>query len=477
MDRPACRHHRHGYASSLYGNARSRSENIAGRSPRSAKARTRFFPPPFRIDQADVDTSIAASLSRVSVASPQNRRPEGTLSCPVKKRRRLLFTSELPPPESHDEDGNPSVDYLRYQSTMRLKHKWDAIYERFKDAHQVKQDEIYLGRGEEKIQIVKDNGVLRALKDDECSFGSFHIKEEDLDEVERELKRARGDGLDSSTPLVIDSSDEDELAAWDPKFVRRQYREFGGVADGQVKKEPPHDKSGGGKGDADEEEVAQITDPDLIAFLAAEARRRELVGETESVADDDDCKIVDFRDSKWSGEKAQRRRESARDDERYCSATERDQTTDLRVATTRLARPAPHGQSDDEMDVLGDSAGCPSEVQAFEAMMSEKRRNVETLLQEMSENRGPELESKPNQGLMLCNDISGLVQLLTMRNTAATSTSRDVPLSAPFTTMSRLPPRSASESEAMPSVFQQIVNPCAKDMQERLALEAVISAE
>ncbi|KAK0557196.1 hypothetical protein OC846_000646 [Tilletia horrida] len=68
--------------------------------------------------------------------------------------RRLPFSSELPvtspvQPPRYNHDGSDNPDWLNYQSTLRLKSKWESIYERYKDAHLVEQDEIemtYEGR-------------------------------------------------------------------------------------------------------------------------------------------------------------------------------------------------------------------------------------------------------------------------------------------------------------------------------------------
>ena len=78
---------------------------------------------------------------------------------------------------------------------MRLKTKWESIYERFKDAHLEDQDEIYLGRpGIDEPRIIRDRGSLRALNR-QLRFGSF-IRDEDL--------RAFGDGSED------EGEDEDE---------------------------------------------------------------------------------------------------------------------------------------------------------------------------------------------------------------------------------------------------------------------------
>ncbi|KAL9938148.1 hypothetical protein V8E36_002771 [Tilletia maclaganii] len=119
---------------------RRRSEGITMSEPRG-----RYFPQPFRIDGAHRSTPGIAGLSTASDAASE----DGSSS------RRGLFSSELPPPSIHErfnEDGTENVEWARYQSTLRLKSKWDSIYERYKDAHLMEQDEIYLAPADERTQ-------------------------------------------------------------------------------------------------------------------------------------------------------------------------------------------------------------------------------------------------------------------------------------------------------------------------------------
>ncbi|PWN21965.1 hypothetical protein BCV69DRAFT_281873 [Microstroma glucosiphilum] len=359
--------------------------------PVPSQSRERFFPPPFRIDRTDEDleTSDAESLagpsSRVALPIkagsptihrsapylnesgpshilPHQPQRSSPLRPPPKKRRKLLFTSQLPPSQAENEDGTPSVEHMRYRSTMRLKLKWDEIYERFKDAHLQTQDEIYLGRGKQKMRLIKDNGVIRAFKE-ELAFGSFHIKDEDLDDVARELKIAAGEDVDAEVytedetkrkkgaELALDS-DEDELGVWDEAFVRSQYREFTAAPEG------PEDR---GESSEEEEELDPATmDPDLRAFLQEEAHRKELMGDEEG--SDDEESVIDFREARWdrmrgttptssedSTDEDEDGEEDADDPPGSIAHRER--------ATLYLSQPGQYDTSDDDLDVLDQDEG------------------------------------------------------------------------------------------------------------------------
>lgn len=331
-----------------------------------------------------------------------------------------MFTSELPPPPEVNEDGTPSVSYLRYQSTLRLKKKWDSIYAKFQDAHLAPQDELWLGK---RMRILKDHGTVRALKEDECAFGSFHIKEEDLDEVERECRRATGEDVDNGTSstrkepaevIEIDSEDdddEDELGAWDPDFVRSQYKEF------QPKKEEDDEGQNPLAGaDSDDEEDSRPMDPDLLAFLEAEKKRKEAVGPEE---EDEEEEVVDLRgprydrpryddetssDDTGSSYSDDGEEDDDDDDEYDTNASSRGATpldkqqqsrrrpaasTSARTGSNgpatpsrKLARADRYASSGDEMNVLdGVKPNSAQEQDSFRRDMGAKRANVEKLLQ------------------------------------------------------------------------------------------------
>ncbi|PWN28937.1 hypothetical protein BDZ90DRAFT_259006 [Jaminaea rosea] len=453
---------------SMYAGNGAAAEGRQSEEAASTQERQRFFPPPFRIDidladddsdddgaspgpsvvkQEPVDEEFV--LSHVTSHAPPLRTSSSTSKPPAKKKkkkqRRLMFSSELPAPSEMNEDGTPSVSYLRYQSTLRLKRKWDSIYAKFQSAHLEPQDELWLGK---RMRILKDHGTVRALKEDECAFGSFHIKEEDLDEVERECRRAQGEDVDASSSaaqkepaevIEIGSDDddddeaEDELGAWDPDFVRSQYKEF------QPKKEEDDEGQNplAGADSEDEEDSSRPMDPDLLAFLEAEKRRREVVGEEEE-EEDEDMDVVDLRaprydrpryddDSSSDGDGSEYSDDSDEEDdedEYDTNASSRDPTpldkqqqrrrpaaTSVNGAsrtgsngpatpTRKLARADPYHSSGDEMDVLhGVKPGSTQELDSFRRDMEAKKANIERLLQvrESSKEDG----SAPQKGIMV----------------------------------------------------------------------------
>lgn len=63
-------------------------------------------------------------------------------------------------PPRYNADGSENPDWLNYQSTLRLKSKWESIYERYKDAHLVEQDEIEMTYEERK----RKKGASRSKK-------------------------------------------------------------------------------------------------------------------------------------------------------------------------------------------------------------------------------------------------------------------------------------------------------------------------
>ncbi|KAE8224666.1 hypothetical protein CF319_g2461 [Tilletia indica] len=124
----------------------------------STTKRGRLFPRPFRIDGSYCERGSSSSSYTAGASiyfdgdsedeiissdphntSSSNAPPSSSSSRPP------LFSSELPPPSIHErfnKDGTENVEWARYQSTLRLKSKWDSIYERYKDAHLIEQDEI-----------------------------------------------------------------------------------------------------------------------------------------------------------------------------------------------------------------------------------------------------------------------------------------------------------------------------------------------
>ncbi|KAE8267585.1 hypothetical protein A4X09_0g4764 [Tilletia walkeri] len=121
----------------------------------STTKRGRLFPRPFRIDGSYCERG--SSSSNTAGASiyfdgdsedeiiSSDPRTSSSSNAPSSSSRPPLFSSELPPPSIHErfnKDGTENVEWARYQSTLRLKSKWDSIYERYKDAHLIEQDEI-----------------------------------------------------------------------------------------------------------------------------------------------------------------------------------------------------------------------------------------------------------------------------------------------------------------------------------------------
>ncbi|WFD34022.1 hypothetical protein MCUN1_000850 [Malassezia cuniculi] len=143
--------------------------------------------------------AVADEPARAVATSPQPQAPRGRRSSPP----RLQFKSpwEIEPPR-YNPDGSENIDWARRQSALRLKTKWESIYERFKDAHLEDQDEIYLGRpGIDEPRIIRDRGSIRALSR-QLRFGSF-IRDEDL----------RAFGGDSDDDQSEGESDQDVFAS------------------------------------------------------------------------------------------------------------------------------------------------------------------------------------------------------------------------------------------------------------------------
>ncbi|SNX87008.1 uncharacterized protein MEPE_05718 [Melanopsichium pennsylvanicum] len=219
-------------------------------------------------------------------AQPGPSRPTCLSHDPVpkpRKRRKLQFTNELRTNiPRYNPDGTETVEYLHYQSTARLKRKWESIFERFKDAHLQEQDEIYLGNraNGEPIVVVKDRGSLRNLRQS-MEFGVF-IKDEEL-QGWRERPEVKE---------IADAYADDDVFAenLDPT------RDFGRV--GQRRQMMAESSS---EDDKDEDDPA-ANDPDLREFLQAEARRKAMLGSNhnDEEEDEDEDEVIDFRNPTWS---------------------------------------------------------------------------------------------------------------------------------------------------------------------------------
>jgi hypothetical protein len=200
-------------------------------------------------------------------------------------------------------DGTPNVEHLRYASTLRLKARWDDIFERFRDAHLIDQDEIDLGRPgpEDKgPRLVRDRGLLRALPQKRLDFGCF-IKEEDL--------VFEGETLGDPSALAM-GAEEAEAARSDEE--ESDDEEGGGRAvDKQLLSQYPEFQRGPSAPwqSVPLYEPAQLgnNDDDLRDFLDAEARRRTLRGDDSA----DEGDVVDFDDPQWQRDGAPPRRPRA----------------------------------------------------------------------------------------------------------------------------------------------------------------------
>ncbi len=264
-------------------------------------------------------THSFSSSSFGSSAHPRSSVPPSTSrGTSGNKRRKLQFSSELGPPRNRfNADGSENVDWARYQSALALKRKWEAIYDKFKDAHLAPQDEIFLGgRGKGDLRVCRDRGVLRALQD-EVQFGHFIEEDEYKQQQEQQQQLEEGEeGYD------LANSDEDELGGWGNKsYLKSQYPEFNSENNdwdaGTARQGVRRGQEGLEEEEEEEEEEAPL-DPELLEFLEAERQRREIMG-PESVAseaeadgsdDDDDDDVVDFSDPLW--DLPRHRREQAR---------------------------------------------------------------------------------------------------------------------------------------------------------------------
>lgn len=290
-----------------------------------------------------LSTLISYSIINQSRSNtPQSHRP------PPRKKRLLKFQDPniLNPPKNipkFNPDGSENFEWRRYKSSLKLKETWEGIYNRFKDAHLVKQDEIWLGRRrrkgdspdsdsdedddsqeerngkrkgkakekryrkDEEMRIIRDRGTLRNIEKS-IQFGDFIKSEEDEDDLKSEddssINKQKSSDEDD---LIQDDEDEDELNDWNhdqDSFLLTQYTEF---------KRDPHDElnfrntqegeEGFSEEDEKEEErksleLAIKSNPDLRDFLMEEKKRRDLLGlasdeeeeesEDESSSEDDD---------------------------------------------------------------------------------------------------------------------------------------------------------------------------------------------
>lgn len=144
-------------------------------------------------------------------APPRRSSPHPPPRPPPRSPPRLQFQSpwDIEPPRCNP-DGTENIEWARWQSALRLKTKWESIYERFKDAHLEDQDEIYLGRpGIDEPRIIRDRGSLRALNR-QLRFGSF-IRDEDL--------RAFGDGSEDEGEDDEDDGEDAGAAPVSPPLL------------------------------------------------------------------------------------------------------------------------------------------------------------------------------------------------------------------------------------------------------------------
>ncbi|KAK0529798.1 hypothetical protein OC835_002234 [Tilletia horrida] len=264
--------------------------------------RSRFFPQPFRVDgrrNSSVASTSSGNDEQQQQQQQQRRRDQsGPSSSSSSVSGPPLFSSELPPPSMHErfnKDGTENVEWARYQSTLRLKAKWDSIYERYKDAHLEDQDEIELAprvregskgksmqgkkrkatagrkrkrvpfgqldsdvdsfsdsadefdssdpssdsggpsnRSSSGIRVVRDCGVLRNLAGT-LHFGSF-IKDEELDALEAVLDddEAANASASASTAKTGQKGTSDTAAGSDQDEDTRSEVEFSSDDDDEI---------------------------------------------------------------------------------------------------------------------------------------------------------------------------------------------------------------------------------------------------
>lgn len=186
---------------------------------------------------------------------------------------RRAFSADPPQlPRQFNDDGSENLEWARHQSALRLRTKWEGIYDRFKDAHLEDQDEIYLGRASitgDEPRIIRDRGSLRAL-DKQLRFGSF-IRDEELQ------------------AFSVDEGAEDEGATWDADAPADGPDDtHSWVPYSKLHAAPP--PAGG-------------DDPELQEFLRQEARRRQLYGSEDELED-----VVDLHGTQLHRPRKERRR-------------------------------------------------------------------------------------------------------------------------------------------------------------------------
>ncbi|SPO36248.1 uncharacterized protein PSFLO_01719 [Pseudozyma flocculosa] len=315
---------------------------------------------------ASTSSGSSTSTNGTSTTSTTSTKTTGTststaVPAPLNphKRRRLQFTSELPVTIPRwNPDGTETQEWLRYQSNLRLKSKWDSICQKFSNAHLLPQDEIHLGdeRKGEEMRVIKDRGILRQVTEP-IEFGMFHIRDQDLKHVR--IVGGRPKDKRSVKGTDGDSSSEDELAEWThtvqfsriarpPTAAPSNRNRIAVTANG-------HDDAGS-------------QDAQLAEFLEAEARRRALVDQhsldsgederDEEDEDDDEDEVYDFADPNWDKGLA-----SPLDDPEPIPSSNRD--------------PSPTSSAD-EFDII--SAMSDPEEDAFDRWASDKRQNVEDVL-------------------------------------------------------------------------------------------------
>ena len=222
--------------------------------------------------------------------SPQNQGAGEEAAAVVPWHRRDANTNSLFT-HQHDggevarmsiEPGSSSIEFLRQQSSEKLKRAWESIYRKFENAHLEVQDEIYLGRRKvkgDRMRMIRDRGHLRSLhKTASLGFGCFHIDKAEL--IGCKAERDSSDG-----PI---KQEEEENA--DEKAQHSAQRQGFRATE----------RAGWSK-----------EDPDLLAFLQAEARRKQDCGCSESEEEGDvfDAdNVVDFSRPEWDTTRAQKRK-------------------------------------------------------------------------------------------------------------------------------------------------------------------------
>ncbi|CAO1637132.1 unnamed protein product [Sympodiomycopsis kandeliae] len=310
-------------------------------TPSSHTRTLHYPPPPFRVNQENI--ALPPHLAHHN----EGTRTEGSSQSLQRPYRLFSFVSESEnagtstPPE-FNPDGTASLDHVRFQSTLRLKQKWDSIYSRFADRRSEESDtsdddEIYLGRGDD-FKVTKDNGRLRKLKK-EAHFGMFHIKDEDIEQVKLVLSNAERDSKVKTETDQHDSTDdddddqessgeEDEIGAFDREFFLNQFM--------RLDRHPPPQQ---------QQQSSEPTpmDADLSAFLKEEERQR--AKRKSQHLDSDDDEIIDLRPNNKTS------------------------------STIYLLSPGSYSESEDDLDIL--DAKVKDE---YELCRLQKRDNLQNLL-------------------------------------------------------------------------------------------------